>query len=184
MHCANLRRIGTVPLLVAGLALGVQAQSPAPQPGTGSPKASAAKPAAASARSQGARAKPMAGPDIVNTNSEVFFNVVIDAGQTVSLDSTLDYTSAGTVAVAVDCPGCTTEATSLGSAGLKLNAAWLVPNANTYMFTENESGNALAYWDAGGAIFNVYGSQFRLNLQNSGSQGILLQQVTLFLRGQ
>ncbi len=141
-----------------------------------------AKPAGG--RDLGGRLKPMVSPDVVNTNSEVFLSVVIGAGQTVSLDSTLDYTSAGTVAVAVECSACATGATSLGSAGLTLNAAWLVSNASAYMFTENESGSGLTWWDGGGAVFNVYGSQFRLVIQNGGSQGILLDQVTVFLRNQ
>ena len=115
-------------------------------------------------------------------NSEVFQSVSIAPGKTVSIDSTMDYSSANTVAVTVQCIVCTSTATSLGTSGLVLQARWTVPNAQLYVATENKAATAFPYWDAGGAVFNVYGAQFRLTLQNQGSQTIALQQITLFRR--
>ena len=110
----------------------------------------------------------------------MFRNVVIAAGTTVSLDSTLDYSSVSTVAVAVQCITCTSAATALGASSLTLQARWLVSGADFYVATGNKSATTFPYWDAGGAVFNVYGSHFRLSLQNKGSQTISIQQVTLF----
>jgi hypothetical protein len=131
-----------------------------------------------------AKAKLSASDTTDTGNSEVFRNVVIAAGTTVSLDSTLDYSSASTVAITVQCITCTTASTALGALSLTLQARWLVPNADFYVATENKSATAFLYWDAGGALFNVYGSLFRLSLQNKGSQTISIQQVTLLRRSQ
>lgn len=117
-------------------------------------------------------------------NSEVFQNILIDAGQSIPIDSTLDYSSAATVAVTIYCTVCSTGATSLGNSGLVLQATWLVANAATYVATETKSATTFPYWDAGGGLFTVYGSQFRLNLQNKGSQPIAVQQLTIFRRNQ
>ena len=116
--------------------------------------------------------------------SEVFESIVITPGRNVPLDSTMDYSTVSTVAVTVQCSGCTSAATSLGTCGLVLQARWTVPNAELVVATENKPASAFPYWDAGGAVFNVYGPQFRLVLQNTGSQPISLQQVTLFRRSQ
>jgi len=116
--------------------------------------------------------------------SEVFQNIVIAPGKNVSQDSTLDYSSASTVAVAVQCSVCSTASASLGTSGLVLQARWTVPNAGSYVATENMAATGFPYWDAGGAVFNVYGSTFRLILQNQGSQTIAIQQITVFRRSQ
>lgn len=128
----------------------------------------------------GASAAPVA----VNSNSEVFVSVVVEAGQTYSLESTLDYSSAATVAVAVECLACSTSNMSLGPLGLVLQARWAVPGASLWVATESKAGTAFAYWDAGAALFNVYGSLFQLVLQNKGNQTITLDQVTFFLHSQ
>jgi hypothetical protein len=117
-------------------------------------------------------------------NSEVFLNILIPAGKAVTLDSDLDFTDAAAVAVTVPCAICSSASTSLGSAGLTLQARWMVREAIGYAATENKSAAAFSYWDSGGAIFSVYGSQFRLVLQNKGDSPISLQQVTLFRRNQ
>jgi hypothetical protein len=123
--------------------------------------------------------------DAVNTGtSEVFQNLVIAAGKSMALDSSLDYSSAATVAISVLCIICTSGATSLGNSGLVLQAAWTVPDAGSYVTTENKTATAFPYTDAGGAVFNIYGPQFRLVLQNKGAQTIALQQVTIFRRSQ
>jgi len=129
-----------------------------------------------------ATAKPLASTAAATVNSEVFRSIVVQAGSSVSLDSTLDYSSVSTVAVTVLCAVCTTAATSLGSLGLVLQARWLVLSADSYVATENRAATAFAYWDVGAAVFNVYGSQFRLTLQNKGTQSIAIQQLTIFHR--
>ena len=116
--------------------------------------------------------------------SEVFGNVVVAAGKTVSLDSTLDYSSANTVAVTVLCIICSSAQTSLGNSGLVLQARWTVPDAGSYVTAENKAATAFPYSDSGGAVFNVYGPQFRLAFQNKGTQTIAVQQVTIFRRSQ
>lgn len=114
--------------------------------------------------------------------SEVFGPVVIAAGKSASFDSTLDYSYSSSVAVTVQCIVCTSTATSLSTDNLVLQAFWTVPTAQLYVTVENKSALTFAYWDAGGAIFNAYGTQFRLTLQNNGSQTIAIQQITLFRR--
>jgi hypothetical protein len=116
--------------------------------------------------------------------SEVFEGLVIAAGKTITLDSALDYSSSDTVAVSVLCIICSTASTSLGNSGLVLQARWTVPDAGAYVTTENRLATAFPYSDSGGAVFNVYGPQFRLVLQNRGTQTIALQQVTIFRRSQ
>lgn len=123
-------------------------------------------------------------PTTPTGNSEVFEGIYLGIGKTVSLDSKLDYSSATTVAVGIQCIICDSYAVSLGTSGLVLLARWAVPNAELYVTTENKAASTFLYWDAGGAIFNVYGSQFRLSLQNNGKQPIAIEQVTLFRRGQ
>lgn len=129
-------------------------------------------------------AKALAATTASAGNSEVYVNVVIPAGKTVSFDSTLDYSAAGTVAVTVLCNICTTAVTALGNSGLVLQARWTVPDAASYATAENKAASAFPYSDSGGALFNVYGTQFRLALQNKGTQTIALQQVTIFRRSQ
>lgn len=116
--------------------------------------------------------------------SEVFENVVIAAGKTISLSSALDYSSANTVGVTVLCIICSSAATALGTAGLVLQARWTVPDAQSFVTAESKAATAFTYSDSGGAVFNVYGPQFRLALQNKGTQTIALQQVTIFRRSQ
>jgi hypothetical protein len=184
MYRANLQRIATATLFTVCLARGAWAENVSPQSSTACQNASSGKSAAALDRAVGGLPRAMVAPNIANANSEVFQSVIVPAGAFVSLNSTLDYTSAATVAVAVSCSTCATEATSLGNAGLSLNASWMLTNTNSYMFTENKPGNQFTYWDAGAAVFNVYGSQFQLVLLNTGSQAILLTQVTIFQRNQ
>jgi len=118
------------------------------------------------------------------TTSEVLRDVVIGAGKTITFDSTMDYSSATAVAVTVLCAACSTNDTSLATAGLVLQARWIVPNAESFVATEFRAATAFPYWDAGGVMFSVFGSQFRLSMQNKGTQAITLKQVTLFIRNQ
>ena len=120
---------------------------------------------------------------VTNGNAEVFQNVVIDAGKSVSLNSTLDYSAADSVAVTVLCDGCDSDAKSLATAGLSLHARWLLPGADVYSATEFRSATGFPYWDGGGVLFTAYGPQFQLTLRNKSSQAITLVHVTLFRRG-
>ena len=117
-------------------------------------------------------------------NSDVFRDLVIPVGKSIFVDSTLDYSPAATVAVTVQCIVCNTAATALGASGLMLQARWVVPDATTYVTTENKTTANFPYWDAGGVTFTVYGTQLRLSLQNRGSQTIAIEQLTVFRRSQ
>lgn len=122
------------------------------------------------------------GPAPAAGNSEVFESIFIDAGKTVSLDSKLDYSSAATVAVGIECIICDSMASSLGASGLVLLARWTVPNSELFVTPEKKTATLFPYWDSGGVIFNVYGSRFRLSLQNKGAQPIAIEQITILRR--
>lgn len=113
-------------------------------------------------------------------NYEIFKDLVVAAGKSLSLDSKLDYSSATAVAVSVYCDACGSAATALTN--LLLHAYWSVPEATYYAPADAVFGSAFPYWDAGGAMFTVYGSQFRLLLQNKGEKDLKLSQVVLFRR--
>jgi hypothetical protein len=115
-------------------------------------------------------------------SAEVYQDVMVPAGKSVPITSTIDFSGAASVAVTIRCSVCGTSAGSLANAGLVLQALWAVTTSDYFVATENKSATAFPYWDNGGAIFSVYGGQFRLNLQNKGSQNIVLQQVTVFRR--
>lgn len=117
------------------------------------------------------------------TNADVFEGIIIQPGKTISLDSTLDYSTATSVAVGIQCIVCDSLSESLGTSGLVLLARWAVPNAELYVTTENKATTLFPYWDAGGVIFNVYGSMFRLSLQNNGSEPIAIEQIIILRRG-
>ena len=129
-----------------------------------------------------ARVKASTAATLNSENFEVFLNVLIPAGRTVTLDSGLDYTSGSGAAVTVQCLTCTTQAAALSTGGLTLQARWTMPNAASFVATENKAATAFPYWDSGGAVFSAYGPQFSLTLQNKGSQSIALAQVTIFRR--
>jgi hypothetical protein len=183
MSFSNLSRIGTAALLWMCCAPASFAEDPRLPVSGERQKTAGGRSADANDRAPGSKVRPTAAT-ATTKSSEAFRNVSIPAGNTVSLDSTIDYSTAATVAVTVECPTCTTSATSLGTQGLVLQARWSTPDADSYVATEYRSASAFNYWDCGGAIFSTYGPQFRLTLQNTGSQAILVQQVTLFRRGQ
>jgi hypothetical protein len=110
--------------------------------------------------------------------AEIFLDVVIGPGKNVVIQSSQDYSSSSTVAVAVLCTACTTAATSMATLGLVLEARWQGANATTDIATAN--AGSYVYIDAGGAIFNVYAELFNLELQNKGTSTITLDQVTIF----
>ncbi len=122
---------------------------------------------------------------VAPVRSEVFTDIVIAPGKSFPIDSTMDYSSSnGLVAITILCSVCTTAATSLGNSGLILQALWSVPDAGSYAAVEIKPASSFPYWDAGGALFDVHGSQFRLTLQNRGTQAVTIQQVTIFRPGQ
>jgi hypothetical protein len=127
---------------------------------------------------------PVIAPNYSNETSDVFRNLVIPGGKAVALPSSLDFTTASAAAVTLVCTTCTSNATSLASASLVLQARWIIPNAEYAIPTETKSSNSFAFYEAGNASFAVFGPQFTLILQNKGSQGILIQQITFFRRGQ
>ena len=63
-----------------------------------------------------------------------------------------------------------------------VHAYWSVPEASYYTAIDAALGSAFPYWDAGGAVFAVYGKQFRLLLQNKGEKEIKISQVIVFRR--
>lgn len=129
------------------------------------------------------RAKATGDTTPAATNAEVFVDIVIAAGKNVVLESAMDFSTVSTVAVTISCTVCTTDKTALGTSGLVLQARWAIPDADSYVATEYKAATLFPYWDAGGVVFNVFGSMFRLNLQNKGTESITIQQVTLFRRG-
>jgi hypothetical protein len=113
-------------------------------------------------------------------NSEIYRNVVIAAGKSVILDSKLDFSASDKVLVTFRCTTCDSASNSMGT--MTANAAWSVPQADSYSATESKAGTSFPYFDSGGAVFQVYGPQFRLILRNKGTQAIIIQQVTVFRR--
>jgi hypothetical protein len=126
------------------------------------------------------RPRPADSTSTAPADSEVFQDVVIPGGKNVMIQSSLDYSSSSTVAVAVLCNACITKTTSLTALGLVLEARWLPLNASVDVATQTAS--TFAYLDAGGAVFNVFAEQFNLELQNKGTASITLDQVTIFRR--
>jgi hypothetical protein len=118
----------------------------------------------------GKTAKPR---DMPNGSFEAFINVAIGPGQSIEIDSGLDYTYAGTVRISVR-----SAAMDLGS--LQFQAYWSVPDVDYYNATDFVDGSSFIYPNAGGMQFLVYGSQFRLVVTNSGSSTVSLTQVLLF----
>jgi hypothetical protein len=110
--------------------------------------------------------------------SEVYQDVVIPPGKNVIIQSTQNYASSSTVAVAVLCTACTTATTAMAALGLVLEARWQPLNGTTDIATAN--AGTFAYLDAGGAVFSVYAELFNLELQNKGTSTITLDQVTIF----
>ncbi len=113
-------------------------------------------------------------------NAEVFKDVTIEAGKNVILDSTLDYSAAGSVAIALRCASCDSADNSMNT--LLIQAFWSVPEADYYSATDYMSGSGFPYFDAGGLVFSTYGSQFRLVIQNSGEESVTVHQIILFRR--
>lgn len=179
----NIKKIGAATLLISCSVLLSIAQVQ-PDPRTTVERQSIAMEKSAASHDNFATAAPKSSgiAAIATGNAEVFRNVYIGLGKSISLDSKLDYSFAGSVAIGFQCIVCDTWANSLGTSGLVLQAQWTVPEAGLYVTTENKAATTFLYWDSGGVIFSGYGSKFRLILQNKGKQPISIEQITLLLR--
>jgi hypothetical protein len=63
-----------------------------------------------------------------------------------------------------------------------MSAYWGVPQLPLYAAADVIGGTSFPYSNAGGATFNTYGSQFRLQVTNNGANPITLTQVLIFSR--
>jgi hypothetical protein len=112
---------------------------------------------------------------IAASNWETYKNLQVDPGKSVVIESEMDFTSADKAVVTVR----STSETDSYFAGLTLTAAWSHPDVDLYSVVEEAKGTAFPYWNTGGAVFQVFGPQFRLILQNSGTQILTIQQVVI-----
>ena len=160
-------KLWAAPLLALGLVTFAQAQEKRPEP---SPDAAVrrAKPADSTA--------PKA--TLSTAGYEVFKNITIGAGQSVSMDSTLDYSAADHVAVTYR----TTSNVDLTTGVLSYQAYWAVPGADNFGVAEVDYGSNFPYTNAGGSTFTAFGNQFRLVITNSTKSTITLSQVTFYMR--
>ena len=63
-----------------------------------------------------------------------------------------------------------------------MSAYWGVPQLPLYAVADVIGGTSFPYSNLGGATFNTYGSQFRLQVTNNGANPITLTQVLVFAR--
>src|SRR5579871_6231713 len=108
------------------------------------------------------------------SNSEVFTNYTIQPGGTLTLDSALDYSSSDSVSVTVR-----SADSDLGN--VNLLSYWSTPNSVSYDLVEAASGAKFYFSNVGGAKFNVFGNNFRLILQNTGSAPVSIVQVVIYV---
>jgi hypothetical protein len=119
-------------------------------------------------------------PAAGNTNSlsafEAFSNIVVPAGQSMSLTSLTDWTGADRVSIAISCP----TSTSLQNAGIAVQ--WGVPLSNAPYYTTADliQGKNLHYSNMGGAVVPAYGNQLQLVVINNWTTGIACDQVTVY----
>jgi hypothetical protein len=124
-------------------------------------------------------ARPAAAPvkaSLSTSTFEVFKNVTIAPGQSVSLDSGIDYSATDRVAV-------TYRTVSGGDMStMYIYAYWGIPIADSFGVAEEDNGSNFPFTNAGGEVFTVYGNQLQLRLENRGKTTIILTQVTLYIR--
>jgi hypothetical protein len=102
-------------------------------------------------------------------------SVTINPGQAVYLDSSINYTSSDSVRVTVR-----SDASDLSK--LVTVAYWSVSDLDFYNASEVGFGSDSYFLNTSGSIFAVFGSEFRLGLQNSGTTPIKLNSVLLITR--
>lgn len=104
-----------------------------------------------------------------------FFN--IGPGQAVNLDSGIDFYASDLVSVTIRAASGSVDLTDL-----EVLAYWSFPDADYWSVAETSHGLDFPFTNVGGAVFNVYGSQFRLRLVNNGTSTLSLAQVTIRCR--
>jgi hypothetical protein len=119
------------------------------------------------------RANAAPSPKLSSSSWDVWYNLVIAPGEVFILDSKLDFSQSDTVRVTV-------RSANSDMPSLRLSAFWTVPEAQMFGNSEVVTGDHFFYTNSGGAVFNVYGTQFRLELANTGSSAMTLTQVTIF----
>lgn len=110
---------------------------------------------------------------LTSAKYEYYTNVTIPAGQSVNLDSTIDYSASGTISV-------TLRSTKSDIAALLGTAFFTVPDATEYVTQEAFLGSDFFYNNSGGATFQVCGPKFRLTLQNISNASIMLSSVLVY----
>jgi hypothetical protein len=109
---------------------------------------------------------------------EVHTNITIQPGKAYAVDSDLDFSAASSVAVTLR--AATSSAADLAS--VTLVSYWSVPDAGHYNPAEAMHGAEFLYSNAGGVLFQSFGSQFRLILRNDTDRTISIQELVLFCR--
>jgi len=110
---------------------------------------------------------------LTSAKYEYYTNVTIPSGQSVNLDSTIDYSSSGTIS-------STLRSAKSDIASLLGTAFFTVPNALEYVTQEAFLGSNFFSNNSGGATVQVCGPQFRLTLQNLGSNSMTPSSVLVY----
>lgn len=121
-------------------------------------------------RSKAAAASPRAAGA---SDWELWRNLTIGPGQSITLHSDMDFSTAGTARISM-------RSRNNDLPDVRLDAYWSVPQAEFFNVAEVASGSDFPYRNVGGATFTTYGSQFRLRVTNTGSTNIFLSQVIIF----
>jgi hypothetical protein len=177
-HAMN--RFFAAAALIAAIALGSFAQTGrSPRPAGAGDVAEEVRAAAGSTESvrPNAKIRPNAATATPRSYSyadwDVWRNVTIAPGESVNLDSDINFSSADAARVSMrshndDLPD------------IRMNAYWAVPQAEFFNVAEVVTGATFPYSNTGGASFRAYGNRFRLRLTNTGSSTIYLIQVVVF----
>jgi hypothetical protein len=128
--------------------------------------------------SKRAEPRPEAKPRDTNLTSlsayEVFTNVTVAPGQSVTLTSQQDWTGADRISIAVQCP----SSTSLAKVGI--GVAWSIPIANYFALTDVILGSNFTLPYTGGGTSPAYGNQLQLVMVNTGSTTVSCNQLTAY----
>jgi hypothetical protein len=106
---------------------------------------------------------------------DVWRNLTIGPGQSVTLDSGIRFGTTGSARVSV-------RSRNRDLPNLVMDAYWAVPEAEFFNVAEVATGDMFPYPNVGGAVFTTYGTQFRLRLTNTGNGTMFLSQVVIFAR--
>jgi hypothetical protein len=112
------------------------------------------------------------------SNFDAFSNIVVAPGQAATLTSTLDWTGADHVSIAIHCPAGTNLTSTV------LAVQWAIPalasTAPYYTATDAILGQNLLLPNMGGGTVPVYGNQLQIVVVNGGSTAISCDQVTAY----